>query len=138
MGTTVQEAQGTRYSDKSGYFYEGLRREDVKPYKGIKSLFHNANKEFDKIDSDHDGILSKDEITDKLHKNIDWANKCKKSSLIFAGLNALSAIDGAKSSSSKLSRVAKLAISALFVGAAVLQEKTEKTLEQRIAAAYGY
>ena len=59
-----------QYTDLSGHFYEGQKREDVAEFTGLTSVFYDEKKEFDRIDSDHDGVLSRDEITAELEKDL--------------------------------------------------------------------
>lgn len=142
MVTGVQEAQSTIYSDKSGYFYEGMRREDVKPYNGIKSLFHDAKKDFDRIDGDHDGILSKDEITNNLYEEIQRIHIRKMDYSLLAGFSALSIIlSQAENSKNPLTMTGFITLSALsliFTGAALITCKKQENIEQKIADEYKY
>ena len=73
--TTV--AVQKKYTDLSGHFYEGQKREDVTEFTGLTSVFYDEYKEFDRIDSDHDGVLSRDEITAELEKDLTTQKRSK-------------------------------------------------------------
>lgn len=76
------------YTDLSGYFYEGQTKNDVKDFDGLKSIFYNAHNEFNRIDSNKDGVLSKDEITVELQTDL----KKQKRTKILSAITAFCAI----------------------------------------------
>ena len=71
MGATVQETVSKRYTDISGAFYEGMTAEDAAKKKSIFNFFYKPETEFNRIDTDNDGVLSKGEITEELRRNAD-------------------------------------------------------------------
>ena len=71
MGATVQETGCKIYTDVSGRFYEGMTAEDAVNKKSIFNIFYKQENEFNRIDSDNDGVLSRGEITEELHKDAE-------------------------------------------------------------------
>lgn len=94
MGVAVQETISKRYTDLSGSFYEGMTAEDAANKKSIFNIFYNPETEFTRIDTDNDGVLSKDEITKELRRDADTERKAIKSNSLwgmgFAGWGLLS------------------------------------------------
>ena len=76
MGTTIQETSNLKYTDSSGVWREGMKRDeakDIRPWKVGIFTEGKALKRFDEKDKDNDGILSKDEISDEIRKDISNA-----------------------------------------------------------------
>ena len=84
MGTTVQKVEQKCYTDSSGKFYEGMRKEDISEKRMF--LIFDAEEEFDRIDTDLDGVLSHDEITAEINKDI----KDNDDALIMNGVGGIS------------------------------------------------
>jgi len=80
MSTTVQTQKTPFYSDYSEYFYTGLKRDDTKDYSLFKKLIFgiDSKTEFDRIDTNHDGVLQKAEITGEIYNDINSASKTIK------------------------------------------------------------
>ena len=70
------------FSDLSGHFYVDLKREDVSEFTGLTSLFYDAHKEFDRIDVDRNGVLSKAEINAELKNDLKKQKRFKVLNLI--------------------------------------------------------
>ncbi len=134
MGATVQENVSKMYSDLSGVFYEGMKAEDAANKKSIFLLFTNPVKEFNRIDTDKDGILSKSEITKELRKDADAENAAVKSNSLwgmgFAGWGLLS-----KKLTTKHNKVALFMTLFNLVGALSSKYQLNKA-NQRIAQGF--
>ncbi len=73
MGATVENVEQKKFTDASGYFYQGMKREEVE---GKYSLFISDEEFFNSIDKEYDGVLSSAEITSELEKDIEhYKNK---------------------------------------------------------------
>ena len=127
MSITVE--QNKAYSDKSGHFYEGLKREDVQQFTGLESIFGDANKEFARIDSDGDGVLSKNEITAELHKDLKNTKLVKVLNYVAAGASILAGVmlkGGFKSTCYGL-------IGGLNIASAVYSHDKQNEIEKKLA-----
>ena len=137
MGTSVE--QNSRLSDSSGYFYEGMTKEDLEnvKFKGITSVFTDPKKEFMRIDADHDGVLSKDEITDEIYKDIESNEKSAKR---YGGLAVVWTLL-ASAASKKLSKgsvISGLILAGLDATVAVRSQIKANKLQDSLEAEYGW
>ena len=82
MTVTVEQNKG--YTDLSGHFYQGQTLDDVKEFKGLTSIFSDEKKEFARIDTDGDGVLSKTEITNELKNDVKLKKFEKISGIVVA------------------------------------------------------
>ena len=136
MGTTVE--QNVKFSDASGYFYEGMTKDDVEnlKFKGLTSVFADPKKEFMRIDADHDGILSKDEITDEIYKDIDSKEKGAKKNAGFAVVWGLLA-SLAKNKNNKVA-IISLIMAGLDGFMAIRDQIKANKLQDRLSEEYGW
>lgn len=130
MGATVQEATKKIYTDSSGKFYEGMTKKEAE---GKYSLFYlmNQEKEFNRIDKDKNGELSKSEITSEIESDIKAYRKGTK---WMCGLGIFSALSGmiTQKTASTRSKVISLGVTLWCLGAAVADKLLADNLEQRI------
>ena len=132
MGATVEKVIQTNYTDASGNFYEGMKREDAE---GRISLFYNKKKIFDRIDKDGNGELSKYEITSELENDI----KANKDSVKWmSGLGIINGILGMTTNKkvSKKSAIFTLGLTLGCLGIAIRDKLRANNLEKRITQGF--
>lgn len=137
MGTTVEKTQ--KFTDLSGYFYEGMTKEDAEnlKFKGLTSLFSDPKKEFCRIDENMDGVLSNYEIYDEICKDIENNEKSAKKNAVFAAMWALIA-SSAKKNKFKSSFVLSLAMLGLDAFIAVRDQIQANKMQKRLETEYGW
>ena len=134
MGANVQEVTKRNYSDSSGKFYEGMTKKEAE---GKYSLFYlmDQEKEFNRIDQDGDGILSKSEITEELYSDIE---STKKSVKFNAGLGLAAGLLGwaIHNKVPKKTALFNLGVVLYSIGVTIYQKMHAESLEKRIIQGY--
>lgn len=133
MGATVQEATKKIYTDSSEKFYEGMTKKEAE---GKYSLFYmmNQEKEFNRIDQDGDGVLSKAEITSEIESDIEAYHSQTK---WMCGLGIFSALLGIAGSKRPIKKqLFTLATTLGCLGVAAFEKLHADDLEKRIARGY--
>ena len=133
MTTTVQTQKTPFYSDDSGYFYAGLKREDTKNWSMFKKLIYNTDSKtvFDRVDTNGDSVLQKDEITYEILNDIDSKQKRINSS-VYLGIGNLGLSYIIRKHSPKISKLG-LAVAIYDTGEAIYNIIQKKKLQKRIA-----
>ena len=89
MSTTVE--QTAPVTDASGYYFVGQQRGQVK-FKGIRSIFFNEDKIYNRIDQNWDGEISLNEIASELRNDIYRSKRSKSlcaAIALFCGMTAI-------------------------------------------------
>ena len=125
MGATIEKVEQKSYTDASGNFYEGMKREDAE---GRISLFFNKTNAFCKIDKDGNGVLSKFEITSEIEKDIE----ANRSSVKWcSGLGIVNALIG-MSSKRKKKKKTSLFTTGICLFCAIKRKLQMDKLEERL------
>ena len=131
MSLIAQNVDKARYTEASGIFYEGMKREDVDKINNSSTKFKDYHAIFDRIDENQDRELSEDEITYEIYRDIDsYDNTAKLTTAL--GLASLASSYLTKGPKSK---VFGLIFAAANLGVAIYgilqQNKLEKKVSER-------
>ena len=132
MGATVDKVEQKKFTDASGYFYQGMKREEVE---GKFSLFTSDEEIFNAIDKDSDGELSRMEITSELENDIEHYKGTLKVSALGGVINSIIGIMTNKTASPRLKKYPLIAMAVCFVCALRSKLKVDE-LQERMVRGY--